>query len=290
MASKIAWTEETWELTGGCDKCSVGCQECYALKLIWRFAHNPSLGDRYHGLVEKINGKLNWTGKIKLFEDRLEQPLKRKKPTTYFVCPRSDLFHPDVPFIFIEKVMAVIEECPQHNFIFLSKRSMTEYFLSKQFELSCCPNLIGMATIENQEQADIRVPDLLQCGFATTGLSVEPMLGQVSLRWLAAWPENAPTTAMNPYNNGNTNELDGLRRLDWVIIGAESGANRRECKIEHVINLVEQCKAAGVPVFVKQIHINGKIVKDINLFPEDLRFRQYPKELNNEKRKSNKQG
>ena len=119
--SKIIWTEMNWEVTGGCTKCSKGCRNCFAIPLIHRFACNtPMHGDRYKGLVD--NG--NWTGQIKLFIDRLEQPLERGKPTTYFVNSRSDLFHPDVNIGFLTHVFDTMKQCPQHTFQILTKRPL----------------------------------------------------------------------------------------------------------------------------------------------------------------------
>jgi protein gp37 len=96
------------------------------------------------------------------------------------------------------------------------------------------------ATIVNQEEADRDIPKLLAVPARVRFLSMEPLLGPVSLRWLAAWPENAPTAAQKP--GGLTNHLDGLRHLDWVIVGGESGHGARR----------DQCAAAGVPFLFKQ--------------------------------------
>ncbi|MDD5501716.1 MAG: DUF5131 family protein [Candidatus Omnitrophica bacterium] len=113
-------------------------------------------------------------------------------------------------------------------------------------------NIFCGVTVENQEQADKRIPILLQIPAAKRFVSVEPMLGPVSFRWLSAWPENAPTTAMNPYNGGKTNEYDGLRRLDWIIAGGESGPGARPCHPDWVRSLREQAVSAGIPFFFKQ--------------------------------------
>lgn len=109
--------------------------------------------------------------------------------------------------------------------------------------------------------ADQRIPVLLQIPTAVRFVSVEPMLGPVSFRWLSAWPENAPTIALNPYNGGRTNEYSGLRKLDWVICGGESGSRARPMHPDWARNLRDQCRDAGVPFFFKQISINGKMVK-----------------------------
>lgn len=113
------------------------------------------------------------------------------------------------------------------------------------------PNVWLGTSVENQETADERIPHLLKCPAAVRFLSVEPLLGPVSLRWLCAWPENAPTTAMRP-NREPMNELDGLRRIGWVIVGGESGPGARPMHPDWATSIRDQCVAAGVPFFFKQ--------------------------------------
>ena len=270
MVSKIPWTEQTLEVTGGCTECSTGCRECYARGLIWRLAHNPVCGDKYKGLVKKVNGKLQWTGKVVLFPEHLDQPVRRKIPTTYFIDSRSDLFHKSVPFEFVDKVMAVIALCPQHIFQVLTKRpkGMAEYFSNRKpnagqwnvlvENVYLCklklrghgvvfppPNLHLGVTAENQEMADKRIPILLRIPAVKRFVSIEPMLGEVSL-----------TTKFGDGKGHNPAACiydDNQNDIDWVIIGCESGASRRPCKLEWVRSIVKQCKSAGVKVFVKQV-------------------------------------
>lgn len=134
--------------------------------------------------------------------------------------------------------------------LILTKRPSRETFLinnhSKQEHL-----WFGV-TCENQDRADERIPDLLKANVAHRWLSCEPLLGEIKFKYGI------------------------LSNINWVVVGAESGANRRPCKIEWVESIVEQCQAANVPVFVKQLDLNGKLEKDINKFPEHLRIRQVP--------------
>jgi len=113
-------------------------------------------------------------------------------------------------------------------------------------------------TAENQQEANKKIPLLIQTPAITRFVSIEPMLGPIDLK--EAHMANVR-----------------LPRVDWVIVGAESGPDRRPCKIEWVRKIVEQCKAAGVPVFVKQLHIDGKVSSDISEWPEDLRVQEFPK-------------
>lgn len=146
--SNIEWTHnnktpdgeimpgKTWNVTVGCTEESRGCLNCYAAKMAWRIVHMGTKASvAYSGTVKKLeNDRVVWTGKVNILEERLLDPVKEKKPTTYFVDSMSDLFHKDIPFEFIDKVMAVMTLCPQHIFQVLTKRTdrMLEYFKSRQ--------------------------------------------------------------------------------------------------------------------------------------------------------------
>ncbi len=262
--SKIEWTEATLEATGGCTECSPGCEHCFARLFIWRLAHNPVCGDKYKGLVEKVNGKLRWTGKIVFFPEHLEAALKRKKPTMYFVDSRADLFHPSVPFEFIAQVYAVAALCQQHTLQILTKRIrrvqfFEEWIKSKwpqtfgkcdvnwpmdsnvvlQFseldpEIVCSdedapewplPNLWLGATVCNPDEKH-KIDTLRQIPAAVRFISIEPCLADMG-------------------------ELD-LTGIHWVIVGGESGPGARPMHPDGARSVRDQCKAAGVPFFFKQ--------------------------------------
>ena len=234
-------------------------------------AHNPLLGDKWKGLVEKNNGVLNWTGKIKLFPETLTDKKLRGKNKVIFINSKCDLFHEKVTWGVIEKVMATIEECPQHTLLILTKRPhlMAEYFnsLGKRYELSCCPNLWLGVTVENQETADERIPILLQIPAAVRFVSIEPMLEPIIFtKGLWSIPPHA------------------IGKLDWGVVGCESGPKRRSCP--DVRGIVGQFQAASIPIFVKQLSINGKVEHDISKFPKDLQIRQCPERMSNGHKKS----
>lgn len=129
MSTKIEWTDETWQPVVGCSKVSIGCAECYAERMAYRLA---CMGQKKYQAVISTDGGV-WNGKIFCDESVLDKPLHWKKPRMIFVCSMSDLFHPSVPFEFIDKVMAVIALCPQHQFQLLSKRPeiALKYFTDK---------------------------------------------------------------------------------------------------------------------------------------------------------------
>ena len=111
-------------------------------------------------------------------------------------------------------------------------------------------------TAENQERYNERIKFFRMLEFPFRWLSTEPLLGPIDMQLQYIAPEDMP--------------------FDWVVVGAESGPNRRPCKLEWVESIVLQCRGAGVPVFVKQLEIAGKLVKDINKFPPELQIRQIP--------------
>jgi protein gp37 len=226
-----------------------------------RLSKIPATRQKYASTVTE-SGK--WSGNVVLDEVALYEPLSRKKPTMYFVNSMSDLFHENVPFEWINKIMAVIAMCPQHTFQVLTKRSerMREYFQSfkeraftkdgftKKIVLSnngaystlhllyvehiqkTLPNLWLGVSIEDQATANDRIPYLLETPAAIRFLSCEPLLGSIDFREIYA----------SPY----------YPAIHWVIAGGESGHGSRPMHPDWVRSIKDQCLAAGVPFFFKQ--------------------------------------
>ena len=279
--SKIEWTEKVWNPVIGCSKVSAGCKNCYAETMSNRLAMmGGSLQEDTWAAYSEIlrfdydnpkypNGLAKgFNGKIKIMYDRISQPLHWKKPSMIFVNSMSELFHEKISFNIIDSIFANMEICKQHTFQILTKRPQRaiEYF---KWRLSQYPqtydNVWLGVSVENQATANERIPLLLQTPATVRWISVEPMLEKIKIR--------------------NTNiiplKFSWLKStgIDWVVVGCESGHNRRECKLEWVEDIIEQCKQANVPAFVKQIQIKGIVEKNIENFPEHLQIRQYP--LNN---------
>jgi len=281
MSTKIEWTDKSWNLWHGCSKVSPGCKNCYA---------EPIAKNRL-GTVKKYDGT------IKYFLERLDQPLHWKKPRMVFVNSMSDTFHENVPFEYIEKIWDVIFDCsfkgdafssPYHNiFQILTKRPERALEFSKwmQKKTRCIDynNLWLGVSVESPKYLH-RIETLLQIPAAVRFVSLEPLLEEIELKddvnlrlWLGeeriANCEGCKSSPVNglPYCPGH--EAGGI---DWIIIGCESGLRRRPCKLEWVYNIVEQCKEAGVPVFVKQLDIGDKVVHDITKFPPELQVREFP--------------
>jgi len=312
--TKIEWSEYSWNPVVGCSKRSVGCERCYALRMAVRLAHNPKLPDetreKYASTVRKVGDKWQWSGKVALFPERLKEPLKRRRPTRYFVPSMSDLFHENVPLDFIEQVYDVMAEAKQHTFQVLTKRPrraadfLLNYILPSPRYLNVADvpliwkNVWLGVTAENQAVADERIPLLLQIPAAVRFVSCEPLLGVVDLsEYLMcrqyAGEEKQPkprTIGGKPY------KVMRIRpRLSWLIVGGESGPGARPMHPDWARSLVQQGKAANVPVFVKQMGAHWAkyaepegdwhtTVKqrgdskghDMRYWPEDLQVREMP--------------
>ena len=208
--SHIEWTEMTWNPVTGCTKISQGCKNCYAERMAKRL--------KAMGMERYRNGFA-----ITLHEDLVDLPRKWKKSRLVFVNSMSDLFHPDVPLDFIQRVFKVMEECPQHTFQVLTKRS--ERLVEIAPHLNWTPNIWMGVSVENQSVVE-RVRHLQQVPAHVRFLSVEPLIGPIA---------DLP-----------------LQNIHWVIVGGESGPGARPVHAEWVESLHAQCTDADVPFFFKQ--------------------------------------
>lgn len=253
--TKIQWTEKVWNPVTGCSKISPGCQNCYAKRMSKR-------------LAGRFGYPKDDPFKVTLHPDRLDEPLKWRKPSRIFVCSMSDFLHDDIPGKYIDEIIDVVGECPQHTFLFLTKRPENAKEKLDYWKIKDLQNFWLGVTVEDNDHL-WRIDELLKIPAAKRFVSIEPMLGEISFRW-ASWHEWPPRP--NPVGH-----LDGLKQLDWIILGAESGPKRRPCFDTDILNVVNQCKSAGVPVFIKQIQKHdGTLIKDINLFPPELQIQQSP--------------
>lgn len=260
--TKIEWATHTWNPVTGCTKVSEGCRNCYAERMAKRFERWGLYADggQIRSMAEGFTDVL-------LHSDRLDDPLHWRKPRRVFVCSMSDLFHPDVPEVFIKAVFVTMAAARQHTFMVLTKRPDRMLAVLSQWELDgltlhegcgvVLPNVIGMVSVEDQDTANKRVPLLLQSPFAVRGVSCEPMLGPIDfgekgLGQGAKCPDCGPCRV----------DEDGLcigcgadamwYGLDWVICGGESGPGARPMHTDWARSLRDQCQAAGVPFFFKQ--------------------------------------
>lgn len=282
MSSKIEWTDRTWNPLAGCTMVSRACENCYAMRMAFRLEQMGQ--EKYKGTTRKTEGgKILWTGKINFDEEDLLAPLKWKKPQRVFVNSMSDLFHENVPFEFVDKVFAVMALTPHITYQILTKRPerMAEYFsvgsqnilkrwvdvaqIELKLPYSKClwlwtdgsvplPNVWLGTTIENQAEADKRIPHLLNCPAAVRFVSCEPLLGPISFRW-AKWVNYKVLKELTLSDGTQVkghDQYDGFDGIHWVIAGGESGPKARPSHPDWFRSLRDQCQAAGVPFFFKQ--------------------------------------
>ena len=209
--TKIEWTEQTWNPTTGCTKISPGCKNCYAEVMSHRLQ------------AMKARGYDNGFA-ISMLEERLTQPLRRKKPTKYFVNSMSDLFHDGVSDDFIDNVFETIDKTPQHIYQILTKRAyrMATYFTTR----SIPGNAWLGVSVEDKKYGVPRIAELRNIDATIRFLSVEPLIEDLG-------------------------KVD-LSDIHWVIVGGESGNRARPMKEEWVINIKNQCEEADVSFFFKQ--------------------------------------
>lgn len=285
----IEWCDATWPVVQGCDYESPGCTHCYAVPLLWRMAHhpNPKISAPLQGLVEKhANGKPAFTGKLALREDRLDWPLRWPGGKKIFLPSHGDLFHPGVPRWFQDRVFAVIAFCgaatPPDTFILLTKRpkAFREYLediIASGRTLPLGPdagyggiivkgpikNLWGLTSVERQQEADERIPEILAAPLAVRGISAEPLLGPVDLTRLCILPQKPGSIRAGIHVDALRNKHcesgvpRGLGPLNWVITGGESGPGARGALRAWFQSIRDQCQAAGVAYFHKQ---NGEFI------------------------------
>lgn len=282
----IEWTDVNWNPVTGCTLISRGCNKCYARRMALR-----QRGRNGYPADDPF--------RVVLRPERLDQPLRWRKPRRVFVCSMSDLLHDDVPDEFIDRVFAVMALCPQHTFVVLTKRPqrMLEYLqtpdrachrsLARRKEIQMCvaaayrhnSSVILGVSVEDQATANERIPLLLKLAAAgwRTVVSAEPLLGPIEYF-------DGLHKGFCPIHDFPGGFCHGGcphdRRINWVIVGAETGPGARPCELEWVRSIVRQCKAATVPPFVKAICVNGKLLTCgkgqpwPDAWPKDLQVRQ----------------
>ena len=208
----IEWTSATWNPVTGCSKLSPGCAHCYAERLSLRFgsSRKPWLpGYAAENVV--------------LHRERLDQPLRWRRPRLIFVNSMSDLFHENVPPLYIEEVFSVMVEAERHVFQVLTKRH--ERLLELASSLPWPTNVWMGVSVENRRWAE-RVDALRLVPATVRFVSAEPLLGSLA-------------------------GLD-LTDIHWLIAGGESGPGHRPVQPDWIRELRDGCRAQGVPFFFKQ--------------------------------------
>lgn len=294
--SAIEWTDATWNPIVGCSIVSPGCTNCYAMRMAARLR---SIGlPHYASLTQPSKAGPVWTGEVALAPAHiLQAPLGWKKSKRIFVNSMGDLFHESIPDEWIDKVFAVMACAGNHTFQVLTKRAgrMRDYMQGlmreqsdgreriqmQAYAISRCvqfegrwlfdlplPNVWLGVSAERQQEADERIPLLLQTPAAVRFVSAEPLLGQINLK----------RVEIKDYGWQDT--ISGWRHckdypgreetLDWIIVGGESGPHARPMETVWAESLRDQCRAAEVPFFFKQMARKAPI-------PAALMVREFPR-------------
>lgn len=312
--TKIEWTDATWNPVRGCSRKSDGCRNCYAEQQalrITRFDRAKGLPEgqgAYDGLVTMTSQGPKWTGQIRELMDKLDEPIRWKKPKRVFVNSMSDLFHEGVSDVFIADVFAAMAYARQHTFQVLTKRPerMLQLLTSEAFaelydqatgiahEVACeVLARRGEFNPNARLTTDIRAMDpSLPRPNIWLGVSVEdqataddriPLLLQTpaALRFISAEPLLGPVDlpGLVYYGTENSGGIVPLRdrgypQLDWVITGGESGRGSRLMKAEWARSLRDQCQAAGVPFFFKQW--GGADTKEAGRLLDGRQWNEFP--------------
>jgi protein gp37 len=210
LKSTIEWTESTWNPVTGCTKVSPGCKNCYAERMALRL---------------QAMGQPNYARgfELALQEHALDLPLRWKQPQTIFVNSMSDLFHDDVPLVFIKRVFEVMRQASWHRFQILTKRAER---LSELNQELWWPENVWMGVSIELDKYCYRVDHLRGTGTWIKFLSLEPLLG--------------PLPSLN------------LSGIDWVIVGGESGPKSRGMEERWALDIKALCRASHTPFFFKQ--------------------------------------
>jgi protein gp37 len=208
--SRIEWTEATWNPSVGCTKVTAGCKNCYAEVMARRLQAMGTKG--YEKGFE-----------FTLVPERLLYPISIKKPTKFFVNSMSDLFHEDMPFDYIDDILEVIKETPQHHYQILTKR---EKILHEYFSNRAVPDNVWLGVTVEHAKTKHRIEVVRSMKANIRFLSIEPLIGDMGI-------------------------LD-LTDIHWVIVGGESGPNARPMNPEWVANIHKQCQEQEVAFFFKQ--------------------------------------
>lgn len=235
--TRIEYLTHTWNpIKMTCSPVSAGCANCWHIAMGKRFGKHM--------------------GKPVLKEEELVAPLRLRASATIGVQFMGDLFHEDVPEVFIDKVLDTIASCPQHIFIILTKRPIGGYTFkhSGDYPLKNC--WFGVS-VEDQKTADERIPYLFDKNFTWHNnkfVSYEPALSPIDFRQFLP-------RAMPPDHDGGTGYMTS--GLDWIVMGGENGKGARPMSPDWARKTRDDCKAVGVPFFFKGGLLDGKEHKEM---------------------------
>lgn len=309
----IAWAQRSWNPLKGCSMARGselgGCERCYACRLAATRLGGP--GQPYEGLARVTRSGPRWTGEVRFVPEHLEDPLKWQAPSRIFTASMSDPHHEHVPWEWLDQIAAVIQLSHWHEHLLLTKRAerLREYWAHPETEarvhgamaqLVLRSSRAAMASrtyrqqpyrfppanlwlgvsVEDPATAERRIPDLLATNAAVKWVSYEPALASVNFHRVA---DGRGYTFDALSRKGGIAFREGVG-LDWVVVGGESGPGARAMKAGWAKDVIDQCRDAGVPVFMKQAGTllarewgcRDRKGEDVTEFPEAFRVREYP--------------
>lgn len=248
----ISWTNHTWNPFVGCSVHTAGCTNCYAMEQAGRIEHKLGTSSSYIGTTKLAgNGKTVWTGVVNHgTKAARRKPLGIKVPSMIFVNSMSDFFHENAKDEWRDEALDVMAQADWHYFQILTKRPENiAPYLARSGRTGFGPNVWVGVTVEHAATA-WRLDHIRFLVAGARFVSVEPLVG-----------------AVGPLDLGG---------IDWVIVGGESGRDARPMELAWAREVRDQCVAAGVPLFMKQL--GGRTDKrgELEQIPEDLRFRELP--------------
>ena len=270
----IEWCDHTVNFWEGCTKVSPACDNCYAEARAKRFK-----SVKWGNHPRRRMGKATRNKIFKYQRAAATFMAEHGRRQRVFINSLSDFFDNQVPQEWRDEAWEMFRVCIDLDIILLTKRPQNIKKMLPPFWDGVKRHIWLGTTAENQRQADLNVPHILQFDCAVRFVSAEPLLGNICFTRLPHIAKGSP---------GRTNGLTGETlwpdfdsdigsKLDWLIVGGESGPGARPLSIEWARSSRDQCKAAGVPIFIKQLSgKNGKVIKDIDQFPADLQIREYP--------------
>ena len=310
--TKISWTDFSWSPVTGCSPVGAGCDHCWANSL-------HSMRHKAHLNGKKMAAQYGVPfSTIQLHPSRLEDPFGLRESSKIATCLGGDLFHEEIQNEFIAAVFAIAAACPHLTFQMLTKRPgrMVEWFkwvgsrsqmlMHESAKLYMgyknkkrpaintsvwpLPNVWMGVSVWDQKSADEFIPILLNTPAVIRWVSYEPALGPIDL-------DSEAADGLHALGCCERNCSCGNRGIDWIVAGGESGKNARPCDVAWIRSIVDQCKDAEVPVFVKQMgnyttrvdptdDVRGPVTKrilwqkragaDPAEWPADLQVRQFP--------------
>ncbi len=247
----IEWTDATWNPVTGCSIAGPGCRHCYAMRLAGsRLKNHPSR----RGLTRRGNAGPVWTGKVRLNEQWLIDPLRRRAPKRIFVCAHADLFHPSVPTEWIDLVHAVMAHAPRHDFQVLTKRSarMEAYFTDPALEerVRAASQALRLNYPRRRDLGLLPERPLFPLPNEWLGVSVEDEPRTLRIDHLRRTPAALRFVSFEPLLE-YLGPLD-LSGISWAIVGGESGPGARPMRIDWVHAIHDACFDQNVAFFFKQ--------------------------------------